>query len=92
MDSQLFRLFLRGRDGSRVGMEEEDFWEENWSVNLWRMEDSQRERVMVSIALHLFRPNPDFVLLLPVVEPDQLDSFPCPPASHFVSFFLCTVA
>ncbi|GKV51985.1 hypothetical protein SLA2020_490260 [Shorea laevis] len=35
---------------------------------------------MVSIALLLFRPNPDFVLLLPVVEPGRLDSFPCPPA------------
>ncbi|RDY14266.1 hypothetical protein CR513_00680, partial [Mucuna pruriens] len=47
---------------------------------------------MVSIALLLFRPNPNFVLLLPVVEPDRLDSFPCPPASHFVSFFFCIVA
>ncbi|KAK8926029.1 hypothetical protein KSP39_PZI018801 [Platanthera zijinensis] len=46
---------------------------------------------MVSIALHLFRPNPSFVLLLPVVEPDQLNSFPCSPASHFISFFLYTV-
>lgn len=48
--------------------------------------------VMVSIALLLFRPNPDFVLLLPVVEPGRPDSFPCPPASHFVSFFFCIVA
>jgi hypothetical protein len=38
-----------------------------------------------SIVDSFFRPNPDFVLLLPV---DRLDSFPCPPASHFVSFFL----
>ncbi|PNX98413.1 hypothetical protein L195_g021660 [Trifolium pratense] len=47
---------------------------------------------MVSIALLLFRPNPNFVLLLPVVEPDRLDSFPSPPASHFVSFFFFLVA
>nr|YP_009526554.1 hypothetical protein [Ammopiptanthus mongolicus]AXV54313.1 hypothetical protein [Ammopiptanthus mongolicus] len=51
---------------------------------------------MVSIALLLFRPNPNFVLLLIFllngVEPDRLDSFPCPPASHFVSFFFCIVA
>nr|QGW48264.1 hypothetical protein [Raphanus sativus]QGW48486.1 hypothetical protein [Raphanus sativus] len=47
---------------------------------------------MVSIALFFFRPPPDFVLLLSVVEPDRLDSFPCPPASHFVSFFFCIVA
>ncbi|KAK7239691.1 hypothetical protein RIF29_43343 [Crotalaria pallida] len=51
---------------------------------------------MVSIALLLFRPNPSFVLLLIFllngVEPDRLDSFPCPPASHFVSFFFCIVA
>jgi hypothetical protein len=26
---------------------------------------------MVSIALLLFRPNPDFVLLLPIVEPER---------------------
>ncbi|KAG5628377.1 hypothetical protein H5410_000094 [Solanum commersonii] len=36
-------------------------------------------RDVVNGGRSLFWPNPDFVLLLPIVEPDRLDSFPCPP-------------
>ncbi|GAB2303775.1 hypothetical protein Dimus_037755 [Dionaea muscipula] len=40
---------------------------------------------MVSIALLLFWPNPDFVLLFPVVEPDRPDFPKCPPPALFLS-------